>query len=111
MIAVAWFLLAGAIAAEIVATLALRGTAGSFRPVLVATVAAGYLTSFVLMAITLRTLNVGIVYAIWSGVGTVGVAIAATILYHEHLNKAAIAGMALVVIGVVLLTTSGATTH
>jgi small multidrug resistance pump len=107
----AWLMLAGAIGAEIVATLALRGTAGSFRPALVATVATGYLTSFVLMALALRTLNVGIVYAIWSGVGTVGVAIAATILYQEHLNKAAIAGMALVVIGVVVLTTSGATTH
>jgi small multidrug resistance pump len=107
----AWLMLAGAIAAEVVATLALRGTAQGFRPLVVLGVVVGYATAFALMAYALRSLNVGVVYAIWSGVGTAGVAVAAALLYDERLNLTAIAGIALIVIGVVVLTTSGATSH
>jgi small multidrug resistance pump len=107
----AWLMLAGAIVAEVVATLALRGTAGAFRPLPVLTVVAGYVIAFTLMAFALRTLNVGIVYAIWSGVGTAGVVALAAVLYGEHLNVTAVAGMALIVIGVVVLASSGATSH
>jgi small multidrug resistance pump len=107
----AWLMLAGAIGAEVVATLALRGTAGAFRPLPTVVVVAGYLISFVLLALALKTLNVGVVYAIWSGVGTAGVAIAAVYLYGEHLNAAAIGGMVLIVVGVAILASSGATSH
>ena len=107
----AWLLLAGAIGAEVVATLALRGTAGAFRPLPTTIVVVGYVLSFTLLAQALRTLNVGVVYAIWSGVGTAGVAIAATILYGEHLNLTAIGGMVLIVVGVAVLASSGATSH
>ena len=106
-----WFMLAGAILTEVAATIALRGTADAIRPLPVATVVVGYLASFVLMALALRTLNVGVVYAIWSGVGTVGVAVAGALLYGEHLNKMAVVGMGFVVLGVIVLTSSGATTH
>jgi small multidrug resistance pump len=107
----AWLMLAGAIVTEVVATLALRGAAGAFRPLPTLIVAGAYLASFILMAYALRTLNVGVVYAIWSGVGTAGVTIAAAFLYGEHLNLAAVAGMALIVVGVVVLASSGATQH
>jgi small multidrug resistance pump len=107
----AWLLLAGAIAAEVTATLALRGTASGLKPLTVAAVILGYGVSFVLMAGALRQLNVGVVYAIWSGVGTAGVAVAATLLYGERLSVAAVAGMVLIVVGVVVLVTSGTTTH
>jgi small multidrug resistance pump len=107
----AWLMLAGAIFAEVVATLALRGVAAAFRPLPTLLVAAGYLTSFALMTGALRTLNVGVVYAIWSGVGTAGVAIAATFLYGEHLNLTAVSGMVLIVAGVIVLVSSGATSH
>ncbi len=107
----AWLMLAGAVAAEVIATLALRSSAETFRPLTTVLVIAGYGTAFALMGGALRTLNVGIVYAVWSGVGTAAVAIAAAFLFGEHLNLTAIAGMALVVIGVVLMAFSGATTH
>jgi small multidrug resistance pump len=107
----AWLMLAGAIAAEVTGTLALRGTAQELRPLPVLLVAAGYTTAFVLMAYALRTLNVGVVYAIWSGVGTAGVAIAGALLYRERLNLVAIVGLVVIVIGVVILTTSGSTSH
>jgi small multidrug resistance pump len=107
----AWLLLTGAIVAEVVATLALRGTAGAFRPLPTFVVVAGYLLSFVLLARALRTLNVGAVYAIWSGVGTAGVTTAAAFLYGERLNLVAVGGMALIVAGVAVLASSGAMTH
>jgi small multidrug resistance pump len=107
----AWLMVAAAIASEVTATLALRGTADGVRPLHVVTVAVGYTVSFILLGYALRTLNVGAVYAIWAGVGTAGVAIVAAIMYGERLNLAAIGGIALIVVGVVVLTTSGATSH
>jgi small multidrug resistance pump len=106
-----WLMLAGAIATEVVATLSLRGTAEEFRPLLVLTVVLGYLASFALLAVALRTLNVGIVYAIWSGAGTATVAAVAAVLFDEKLNAAAIGGMVLIVVGVAVLASSGATSH
>jgi small multidrug resistance pump len=107
----AWLMLAGAIVVEVVATLALRGTSGTFRLLPTLLVIGGYVASFTLMAFAMRTLNVGVVYAVWAGVGTAGVTTAAALLYGEHLNLAAVAGMALIVIGVVVLASSGATHH
>lgn len=106
-----WLLLAAAIATEVVATLALRATAGAFRPGPVALVVTGYLISFVLLAHALRTLNVGMVYAIWSGVGTAGTAVAGALIFGERLNAPAIAGIVIIVAGVAVLASSGATTH
>lgn len=107
----AWLVLAVAVVTEVVATLSLRGMAGGGRPWLIAVVVAGYGVSFTLMAVALRSLNVGIVYAIWSGVGTAGVSLAAMWLFGERLNAVAVAGMALIVAGVVVLVSSGATGH
>jgi small multidrug resistance pump len=108
---VAWLFLAGAILAEITATLALRGTAVAPRPLPILVVIVGYTVSFVLMMYALKRLNVGIVYAIWSGVGTAGVAVVAALLYRERLSVIAIGGMVLIIVGVVMLVTSGTTTH
>jgi small multidrug resistance pump len=107
----AWLLVAVAIVAEITATLALRGTADGVRPGYIAVVVVGYAISFTLLTYALKTLNVGAVYAIWAGVGTAGVAVAAALLYGERLNLVAVAGMALIVLGVIVLTLSGSTSH
>ncbi|GAA3222371.1 DMT family transporter [Actinocorallia longicatena] len=106
-----WIILAGAIACEVVATLTLRGLADGFRIGPTLLVIAGYAMSFVLMAMALRSLNVGLVYAIWSGAGTAAVAGVAAVLYGEHLNLTAITGMLLIVGGVVVLAFSGAAGH
>jgi small multidrug resistance pump len=107
----AWLLVAGAIVFEIAATLVLRGIAGAFHPLRVLFVVVGYTISFTLMAYALRTLNVGAVYAIWSGLGTAGVAAIAALLYGERLNLTAVGGIALIIVGVVVLSSSGATSH
>lgn len=107
----AWLMLAGAIVTEVIATLVLRGTAEAFRLLPTLAVVAGYLISFVLMAVALRTLNVAVVYAIWSGVGTAGVAAVGALAYGENLNPTAVGGIALIVIGVAVLASSGTVSH
>ena len=51
----------------------------------------------------LRTIGLSTAYAIWAGVGTVGVVLAGVLIFGEHLSVMAIVGIGLVVIGVVLL--------
>jgi small multidrug resistance pump len=107
----AWLLLAGAITSEVAATLALRGIANGIRPWPTLIVVLGYLVSFVLMAMALRTLNVGIVYAVWAGAGTAGTAALAAVFYDERLNLTAVLGLVVIVAGVAILAGSGAATH
>lgn len=103
-----WLLLAGAIASEMAGTLALRAVATGWRlgPGLVVLV--GYGASFVLLAFALRSVNVGIAYAVWSGVGTAGVAVLAALLYGERISAWGVVGLGLVVAGVGVLSLSGA---
>ena len=59
----------------------------------------------------LRTINVGVSYAIWSAVGTAAVAGLGVVFFDERLNALAVVGIVLIVVGVVLLTASGSATH
>ncbi|HZC69362.1 MAG TPA: SMR family transporter [Jatrophihabitans sp.] len=107
----AWLFLGLAIVAELGGTLGLRQVAES--PVWwgVALIAGAYSASFALMWVALRSINVGVVYAIWSAVGTAAVVLAGALLFDERLGWQAVAGMAIIVLGVVVLVTSGSVHH
>jgi len=106
-----WVLLVGAIATEVAGTLALRGSNGftSLVPSVVTVV--GYVVSFVLLAMVLKTLPVGIVYAIWSAVGIALVAVLGKVIFNDPVPPLAIFGMVLIVGGVALVGASGAKAH
>jgi small multidrug resistance pump len=105
----AWILLTGAIATEVVATAALKVSNGLTRPAPSIVVAVGYLLSFVLLAQALKLgLQVSVAYAIWSGVGTAAIAIIGMLLLNEPLTAAKALGIALVISGVVVLNLAGA---
>jgi small multidrug resistance pump len=108
---VAWLCLALAIASEVTATLQLRELANGFRFGPAAIVTVGYIASFALMVPALKTINVGVSYAIWSAVGTAAVAGFGVVMFGERLNALAVTGIVLILGGVVLLTASGSTTH
>jgi small multidrug resistance pump len=108
---IAWIFLAGAIATEVVGTLQLRALADGFHPLPAAVVTVSYVASFALMIPALKSINVGVSYAIWSAVGTAAVAGLGVIFFNEKLNMAGIAGIVVIVAGVILLTASGSTTH
>jgi small multidrug resistance pump len=105
---VGWLILLGAIAAEVAGTMALRALSAGFRlwPAVLVTV--GYAVSFILLAFALRTVSVSTAYAVWSGVGTVGVAVLAVLIYGEKITLVGATGIALVIAGCVLLNVGGA---
>jgi small multidrug resistance pump len=105
----AWILLMGAIASEVVATSALKLSNGLTRPVPSVVVAVGYLLSFVLLAQALKLqLQVSVAYAIWSGVGTAAITVIGMLLLDEPLTAGKALGIALVIGGVVTLNLQGA---
>ncbi|QCP49377.1 multidrug efflux SMR transporter [Trinickia violacea] len=95
--------LAIAIVAEVIGTSALRASEGFSRlwPSLV--VVAGYGVAFYCLSMTLKSMPVGIVYAIWSGVGIVLITLVAIVLYRQVPDLAAVAGLGLIVAGVAVL--------
>jgi small multidrug resistance pump len=107
----AWVLLVAAIATEVVGTLALRASDGLTRLVPTIVVIVGYLASFGLLAVVLKTMPVGIVYAIWSAVGVALVAVLGKVLFDDPVPPLAMVGMVLIVGGVALVSLSGAPTH
>ena len=106
-----WMFLSLAIVAETIATSALKSSDGFSRPLPSVLVVAGYGAAFYLLALTLRTIPVGIAYAIWSGVGVVLIALVGWLIHGQKLDAAALIGMGLIVSGVIVMnvfsTTSG----
>jgi len=95
--------LALAIVAEVVATSALKASDGFTRlwPSLVTV--AGYGAAFYCLALTMRSVPVGIIYALWSGVGIVLISGVGWLVFGERLDGPAILGIALIVAGVLVL--------
>lgn len=103
-----YLLLAGAIAAEVAATTAMKYSDGFSRLVPSLLTAVGYLLSFTLLAQTLRTVAVGTAYAIWAGVGTAAIATIGIVFLGEGMTVTKAAGIALIIVGVVVLNLGGA---
>ncbi|MGW1723902.1 DMT family transporter [Streptomyces sp. NPDC002306] len=100
--------LAGAIAAEVAATTAMKYSDGFSRLWPSLLTALGYVVAFALLARTLRTVPVGTAYAIWSGAGTATIAVIGLALFGEALTLAKAAGLVLIVGGVLVLNLGGA---
>lgn len=105
----AWSFLAGAILSEVVATSALKAAEGFSRPLPSLVVVLGYGAAFWLLSLTLRSIPVGVCYAIWSGSGIVLVSLAAWLIYGQRLDWPAVLGMALIVAGVLVIQLFSAT--
>lgn len=104
--------LAIAIAAEVVATTSMKAIDGLSKPLPLFLVIAGYALAFWMLTLVVRSIPVGIAYAIWAGMGIVLVSIAAAYLYGQKLDLPAMLGMALIVAGVVVIQLfSGSTGH
>jgi small multidrug resistance pump len=95
--------LAIAIVSEVVATTALKSSAGFTRPGPAVLVVLGYGSAFYFLALCLRELKTGIVYAIWSGVGIVLITLLATVLHKERIDPAGWIGIAVIILGIVIL--------
>jgi len=98
-----WLFLAIAIVSETIATSALKASDGFTRLLPSVAVVAGYGIAFYFLSLTLRTMPVGVAYAVWSGVGIMLISLVGWVVYGQKLDAAAIAGMGLIVAGVVVM--------
>lgn len=98
-----WLALAIAIVAEVIATSALKASNEFTRLMPSIIVVLGYGTAFYCMAISMRVLPVGIMYAIWSGMGIVLVSIIGWLVYKQTLDWPSLLGMGLIIAGVIVI--------
>ena len=92
-----------AIAAEVVGTAGLKGSDGFSRlgPSVLAVL--GYAAAFYFLSVSLKHIPLGVAYAIWSGLGTVGSVLIGVLVWRETLGPVHLVGIGLIVAGVVTL--------
>lgn len=98
-----WLLLGIAIVAETIATSALKSSEGFSKLVPSVIVLVGYGVAFYFLSLTLRSIPVGIAYAVWSGVGIVLITVVGWAVFGQKLDWPALLGMGLIVAGVIVM--------
>ena len=98
-----WLILSVAILLELSGTICLKLSHGFSRLIPSIGVICFYIGSFALMAQSLKTLEVGIVYAIWSGVGTALIAVVGVLAFGESVTAFKILGLLMIIGGTFLL--------
>ena len=98
-----WVILSFAIVLEVCGTVCLKLSHGMTRPLPMVGVVVFYLSTFTLMSLCLKNLEVSTVYAVWSGAGTALVAIIGILYFGENFAWLKILGLTLVITGVILL--------
>lgn len=108
----AWMILGLAIVAEVIGTTALKASENFTRLVPSLIVVVGYGVAFYCLSLVLKSVPVGIAYAVWSGLGIVLITAVAWLLYGQRIDLAGLVGMGLIIAGVVVLNVfSKATAH
>lgn len=92
-----------AIVSEVIATSALNASNGMTKvgPTIITFI--GYSAAFYLLSLTLKTMNVSVAYAIWSGVGVALIALVGWLVFKQALDAPALIGMALIIAGVLVM--------
>ena len=100
---IVWIYLIVAVVGEVIGTTALKSSEGFTRLGPSVVVIGGYAVAFFFLSLTLRHMPVGVAYAMWPGVGTVLITLIGWVIFSQKLDLAAIAGIGLIVAGVVVL--------
>ncbi|CUB03787.1 DMT family transporter [Marinomonas fungiae] len=98
-----WIILLVAIVSEVVATSALKASDGFSKLGPSVLVVVGYGVAFYFLSLTLKVMSVGIAYAIWAGLGIVLTAVIGWFLFDQKLDMAALLGMGLIILGVIVI--------
>ena len=98
-----WIYLAIAIVTEVIGTSSLKAADGFTRLIPSILVVIGYTCSFYFLSLALRSIPVGVAYAIWSGIGIVLISSVAWLVYGQKLSSASLIGMSLIIMGVCVL--------
>jgi small multidrug resistance pump len=107
-----YFYLILAVFAETIGTTALQASHQFTRPGPSVVVVIAYAAAFYLLSLTLSVMPVGLVYAIWSGVGIVFIALIGLIVFGQRLDLPAVIGLGMIVAGILVIHLySGSATH
>jgi small multidrug resistance pump len=98
-----WILLGFAIVTEVIGTSALKSAEGFTRLLPSVIVIISYSISFYLLSLCLRSIPVGVVYAVWSGIGIILLALIGAFFFRQTLDTPAIIGISLILAGVVVI--------
>lgn len=98
-----WLFLAVAIVSEVVATSAMKSSEGFTKLVPSIVVVSGYMIAFYFLSLTLKTIPVGIAYAIWAGLGIVLIAGVSWLVHGQKLDFPAVLGLGLIIAGVFVI--------
>ena len=98
-----WVFLGLAIVGEVIGTAALKASNGFERLPYAGLTVIGYGVAFYFLGIVLKTIPIGIAYAIWSGAGVALVTVLGLVVFGQKLDAAAVIGIGLIVAGVVVL--------
>ena len=99
-----WLFLFLAIIGEVIGTSALKASDGFTKIVPSRIVVAGYAVAFFFLSLSLKdNINIGVVYAIWSGVGVSLISVIGYLYYKQSLDIPALLGIALIIIGVMII--------
>ena len=98
-----WIFLSIAIVCEVIGTSALKASDGFTRLWPSVIVIVGYAAAFYFLSLTLKTIPVGVAYAVWAGAGVALIALIGWLYFGQTLDAPAIIGMLLIVAGVVVL--------
>lgn len=92
-----------AILSEVIATALLKSSEGfsKFYPAIIVVI--GYIISFILLSLVLRTIPMGIAYSYWAGLGIVFITVVGYIFYDQKIDFCSIIGIILIIIGVILI--------
>lgn len=99
-----------AILSEVAATTALKASDQFSRLWPSVIVVLGYASAFYFMSMTLKSIPVGVTYAIWSGIGIILISITGYVFYQQKLDTPAMIGMAFIIAGVLIINLFSKTT-
>ncbi len=99
----AYLYLVVAIIAEVVATSALKASEEFSKLIPTIIMIGGYAIAFYCLSVVLKSIPVGITYALWSGIGIVLIALVGVFFFHQKLDIAAVIGISLIILGVIVI--------
>lgn len=104
---IGWIYLTIAITSEVIGSMGLKASQGFSKMLPSIIMGVGYISAFYFLSLTLKTLPLSLAYAVWAGLGTALIAILGVLFFKEQLSITAWMGLALIIVGVVLLNLSG----